>query len=321
MRPPRNGPARGGRWRIVLGAVGFSTLAPLWSAAVPLAALLLLTHRHGAQELLATGVAAGIGLWWLLQPGDLPAQFLRAVVVMSSAAFVILSLRTRWSFTHRALAAALLGLLVASLLLPAFGSSWPEITWWVEFRQGIAFRGLLGMLSAISGQLGQSGLSAAELYEFERRLVDTARLMARYAPSIMTLQVLAGLALATAIYRRLAAEPIGRLPARFRDLRFSEHLGWAVVVSLAVVVLPRLAAVKVAAANVLVVAAVLYALRGAAVVAFGLHLLGGGGLLFWMLTGLVVVLMLPIVVGGAILLGILDAGMNLRRRWSEAASR
>jgi hypothetical protein len=242
-------------------------------------------------------------------------------MVMASAAFVMLSLRTRWSFTHRALAAALLGLLVTSLLLPAFGSSWPEITWWVEFRQGIAFRGLLGMLSAVSGQLGQTGLSAAELHQFERRLADTARLMGWYTPSIMMLQVLAGLALVTAIYRRLVAEPIGRLPARFRQLRFSEHLGWAVVVSLAVVVLPRLAAVKLAAANILLLAAVLYGLRGAAVVAFGLHLLGGGGLVFWLLFGLVVLLMLPIVVGGAILLGVLDAGMNLRRRWSKAASR
>ena len=145
--------------------------------------------------------------------------------------------------------------------------------------------------------------------------------MAWYAPSIMMLQVLAGFALAAAIYRRLATEPIGLPPARFRDLRFSEHLGWAVVVSLAVVVLPRLAAVKAAAANVLFVAAVLYALRGAAVVAFGLHLVGGVGLVFWVLTGLVFLLMLPIVVGGAILLGVLDAGMNLRRRWSQAASR
>jgi hypothetical protein len=35
----------------------------------------------------------------------------------------------------------------------------------------------------------------------------------------------------------------------------------------------------------------------------------------------ILVLMLPFVVGGAILLGVLDGGLDLRRRWRNAAAR
>jgi hypothetical protein len=321
MDHPAEPTRRTGWGRLVLGALGFMTLAPLWAAAVPLAALQLASIRRRTSELAPAGLATGVGLWWLLQPGELPDQFLRAVVLLASVAFLILTVRTGWSFIHRALAGALMGFAVASLLLPVFGSSWPELIWWVEFRQGIAFRSMIGILATLLDTVGSSDVSAIDIRDLERRFADTARLMGRFSPAIVTLQVLAALALAAAVYRRIAVQPIGQVPGRFRDFRFSEHLGWAVVVALMIVVIPRIAALKLVAANALLVAGVLYALRGAAVVAFGLQLLGTGGIVFWLFATLAIVFMLPIVVGGAILLGVLDAGLNLRRRWIDAASR
>jgi hypothetical protein len=271
--------------------------------------------------LAAAALAAAVGAWWLVQPGDLPDQFLRAVVLMASVAFLIVTVRTRWTVTHRALASALIGLTVASLLLPLFGSSWAELIWWVEFRHGIAFRNMIGVLATLFDTVGSADTTAIDVRDLERRFAETARLMGRFAPGIVVLQVLAALTLALAVYRRVAGHPIGRTPGRFRDLRFSEHLGWGVVAALAVIVIPKLAALKLAAANVLLVAGVLYALRGTAVIAYGLQVFGAGGVLFWLFATLAIVFMLPIVVGGAILLGVLDAGLNLRRRWIDAASR
>lgn len=321
MNRPAEQTRRTGWGRVALGALGFMTLAPLWAVAVPLAALQLATPRRGSGEVAAAGLATVFGAWWLLQPGELPEQFLRAVILIASVTFLVLTLRTTWTMTHRALASAALGLGAASLLMPVLGTSWSELIWWVEHRQGMAFRSMIGVLATLFDSGGSSDVSAIDVRELEVRFTEAARLMGRLAPAIVALQVLAALTLATAVYRRIAEQPIGRLPGRFRDFRFSEHLGWVVVASLVIVVIPRIAALKIVATNALLVASVLYALRGTAVVIFGLQLLGTGGIVFWLFATLAIVFMLPIVVGGAILLGVLDAGLNLRRRWIDAASR
>jgi hypothetical protein len=164
-------------------------------------------------------------------------------------------------------------------------------------------------------------LSGAQLADMERWLRTVTRTLSDFAPALAALQLLAGFGLAGVTYRRITSAPVGALPGRLRDFRFSEHLGWTAVVPLAVLLAPKLAAAKLAAANVLAVAAVLYAVRGIAVASFGLNMIGAGGFFLWAALVAIFFLMLPFVVGGAILLGILDAGLNLRRRWSEPASR
>ena len=324
MVPPEAPPRRGSlRRSLVWGAaiVGFATLAPLGSAAVALAGLLWASRPRAFAEVAATGLASGIGLWWLLQPGALPDQFLRAAMVIATATFVVLSMRTGASFTHRALSAAAAAAVGCAVMLPLLGSSWSELRWWVEFQQGTAYRDLIGLLSSAAGSGIVGGTSPADIEQIGARMEATARLMGQFAAGIVVVQILAALTFATAVYRRIAAAPVGRMPSRFRELRFSEHLGWAAVLSLVVVVLPKVASMKLVAANILLVAGVLYALRGAAVVFFGLQILGVGGPLFWTFTIVVGLLMLPVVVGSAILLGVVDAGVNLRRRWTAAAGR
>lgn len=324
MMPPeavarRGSLRRGLAWSAAL--VGFAALAPLGSAAVALAGLLWVSRPRSVGEVAATGVTTGIGLWWLLQPGVLPDQFLRAAMVLATVTFVVLSLWTSVSFMHRALTAAVLAAVTCAAMLPVLGSSWSELRWWVEFKQGMAYRDLIGLLSNAAGEGMLGGTSPADLEDFGARMASTARVMGQFAAGIAVLQVLGALAFATAVYRRITPAPVGRMPARFRELRFSEHLGWAAVLSLVVVVLPKVASIKLLAANVLLVAGVLYALRGVAVIFFGVQLLGIGGPLFWTATIVIGLLMLPVVVGSAILLGVFDAGVNLRRRWTAAAGR
>ncbi|MBI2614929.1 MAG: DUF2232 domain-containing protein [Gemmatimonadetes bacterium] len=114
----------------------------------------------------------------------------------------------------------------------------------------------------------------------------------------------------------MCRSPTGVPPGRFREFRFSEHLGWVGAVALLVMLVPRLAAAKVAAINLLLVSGLLYAVRGAAVTAFGIALLGGAGCGTAALFGLLALFVLPAVVAGAIVLGVIDAGMDLRKRWA-----
>lgn len=311
---------QGGLGHLIVGGIAFIILAPLGLAAIPLAALLLVSRPRSTPEMVVAGVCAGFGLWWLAVPGELPDQLLRAAVISVTALYVMATLWTRLSFTHRALGVIAVTGAGMTGLLAILGSSWGELQWWVEFRAGQSARQLLGAVSAAGERSGVFSPTGAQIETFEQGLQTMTRLLADFYPAISALQLLAGLILATAAYARLARHPVGRLAEPFRYFRFTEHLGWIAVAALVVVVIPKLSAVELPAANVLLIVAVLYALRGAAVLVFGLALAGGGGFFLWAAFGVILFLMLPVVVGGAILLGVIDAGMDLRRRWRSAAN-
>ncbi len=313
MSSPSERTPTGGLGRLVAAVAAFALVAPPALLALPLAALLAAARPRAKVEFVTLGVAAGIGGWWLFARGALPDQTLRAAAVFATVLFVTASLRTRLSVTHRALVA--IGGAAAGLvtLFVALGSSWGALRWSVAHRTGLSARTLIGQLWASARPLG--GGAAQPLVEFEAWLVTLVEVVSRYYPALLALELLAAFALATAIAQRVAARPIGRPLGRLRDFRFTEHLGWAAVLSLAVVVLPKLAAVKAAAANLLVVAAGLYALRGVAVAAFGLAFAGAGGLGLALGLGLLALLMLPVATAGSIVLGVLDSGLDFRRRW------
>jgi len=71
----------------------------------------------------------------------------------------------------------------------------------------------------------------------------------------------------------------------------------------------------------LLVTGVLYAVRGAAVATFGLAAAGGTGFGTIALIALAVLFILPAMAAGAIVLGVVDAGLDLRRRWSATVPR
>jgi hypothetical protein len=315
MTVPSEAP-RGGLGRLIAAGVLFGLAAPIALAALPLAALLLVSRPRSAGELLVAGVAGGFALWWLLVPGALPEQMLRAAAVVGTAAFVGATLWTKWAFTHRALLAASIAVVAVSALLLLLGSSWEELRWWVEHQAGLSVRAVIGMIAAGMGGETSIPLFAVEIEEMEAWLGTIIRWMADFFPAVTMLELLGGFAFATAVYGRTARRPRCVPLSPLRQFRFNEHLGWAAVIPLAVILLPKLAAAKLAAANVLLIACALYALRGLAVAAFGFALLGTGGFFLWAVLAVIFFLMLPVVVGGSILVGVLDAGLNLRRRWT-----
>ena len=199
--------------------------------------------------------------------------------------------------------------------------------WWLaqigdptdQVIRAAAVMGSAAFVARLSGDQAGAGDDAL-VVQLEAWFDSIIPLMADFFPATVAVQMLAGLALATALYRRFA--PAAEVTwGKFRDFRFSEHLGWIAVVALAIVLLTKAATLKVLAANVLVVAGLLYTLRGAAVAWFGLTLTGGPGFLTTGLIAFSVMFMLPVVLIGAIFIGVVDAGLDLRRRWPTPQER
>ena len=290
---------------MLAACAAFLLFAPAGLFTLPLAALLMMSSPHRTRVAVITILAGGFSLAWLFQPGELPDQVLRAASVIAVAAFLPVTLYTRASVTHRAcLAAAAATVSVMFLLLPV-GRSWQEVHWWIEHRMSLVARLMM------RGTWGRE--STFDVDRFADVLEIAVRFVADYHIALLTLQVIAGLGLATALYQRLALEPKGVPAGRFRDFCFTEHLGWPAMAALVVVLVPKLSAAKLGASNVLLVLGTLYALRGLAVAAVGLQQIGSGLVTFFSVV--TAFLMLPVATIGAILLGIVDTSFDLRRRW------
>lgn len=284
-------------------ALALALATPAALIALPAAALLVLAGgpRPGLRAA-AVGLGA-FGLWWLLGTGDLPDQTLRAAALLATAAFVVLSVRAPLSVTHRALLAVAVAAGGTAATFVAFGWSWSRLLWWVEFRTGAALRLMLAQMTA-AGDAGALGAA-----DFEGTLNELIHTSGRLFPAAMALQLFVSLVLAAVLVRRLVGRAVGVPPGRFAEFRFSEHLGWLLAVALVLLVVPPLAPLRTLGLNVLVVMGALYALRGLAVVAFGIRAIRGGPVLY-AAAALAVFFLLP----GVVLLGVVDAGLDLRRR-------
>jgi Predicted membrane protein (DUF2232) len=289
-----------------VGALTQALVAPVALVALPVACLLLVT-RSRRPLAVATGIASGLlAASWLLSTGELPDQVMRSAAVMATAAFAVTSARTQWTFTHRALfslAVAAAGLAGGFLVL---GWSWDRLHWWVSFRAGAALRLVMAATVPQDPGVATVNLDQPGFEDVLRSLVQTT---ADLFPAALALQLLISLALAAAVVPRIARAPVGRPLDRLSDFRFSEHLGWVLAVSLVMLLVPGLGRARPVALNLLVVMGVLYGVRGIAVVTAGLRAVGGGVLLY-AIAAIAIFFLLPAVV----LLGVLDAGLNLRRR-------
>jgi len=303
---------RGGLGRLALGTALFALFAPLPLLAFPLAALLMATPSRTRAELIIGVLAAATSVAWLLLPGPLPEQLVRAALVLTTVAFVGMTLVTRLSFTHRSLFALTVAAAGIALLFALFGWSWDEVTWWVRSRTSYATRLAVSGLR-VAARTENSALLGTE---FDAWVATSSEIASSFFPALVALELVLGMALATSLYHRVSRTPRGARLGRLSEFRFSEHLGWAAVIPLVIVLLPRLAAFKVAASNLLLVTGALYALRGLAVAVAGAAFAGSGPLtaVFAVVAGF---FLLPVVLGGAVLLGVLDAGVDLRRRWTQ----
>ncbi len=293
----------------------FAAVADLALVALPLFFLTLASSPRRRNEILAAAVAAVFAFWWLLTAGPLPQQTLRAAAIIGAAAFTVAAGVSHWTTIHRSLAAisaATVGVAIGFALLKL---TWREMHWTVQHQ----------IASLLAGSIWPGSVPPTESPAIISTVInqpgwgEAAHIMADYYPAIIAIEMIVGFALVNALYHRISRTPWGLPLGQLRDFRFSDHLGWAAVIPLVILLLPKLSAIKLAASNVLVVVSVLYAARGVAVMSFVLSAFGGGfvlNALIW----LAVLFMLPVMLAGAIVLGVVDSRVDLRDRWTVSRS-
>lgn len=299
--------ARGQWWRLVAGTTALTLFAPtaLGLVALPFAALLAMAGLERPRERLLAAFATGGG--FLLLAGiatDPLGAALGAYTVIVAAAFAAGALLAPTGPLRQAWRATLWGVVATGLLgLALRGSAfWGELHWSAVRQASSTVR--------LAVQL------RPEIYQaFEPmvRFFDVA------FPGLIVLQTLAALGLAWQWHARIAARPLGPPLAPFRQFRFADQWVWGLVGAALVWIVPAFAALKGAAANLGLVLAVLYLLRGTAIV---VALAGAAGLPAWTLvagaaaaTALVVPLLL--VIPGLWTLGVFDTWMAFRQRRAD----
>jgi hypothetical protein len=192
--------------------------------------------------------------------------------------------------------------LAGALLLALDG--WARVDWLVNARIQAGAAATMQMLRLLSGGEGGGGAMGEAVQR-------TAELQAGIFPALLGLASLAGLGVAWWFWVRLARGS-GTGLAPFRGFRFPDALIWVLIAGIALVLVAGWSSgwgrVGV---NLTVFMGALYVLRGAAVL---LVLSGGIGILGALLLGLGLVLAAPVLLAGAMVVGVGDSWVDLRAR-------
>lgn len=284
-----------------LVAFVFAVTQPLLLIGFPLA-LLLVTFGPGdrvaAVVVLAVGGLALVGersgLWW----------FERGWPILLGGAFVWVSGWGRsWSFSGQALAA--LGL--ASIAVAVICALSPGL--WASIDSAVAARA--SRAAAAAGQLLGDSVEGTVRSAMEKAVALQIKLF----PALIWVSSLGGLGAAVSIRSRLAGE--AGIFGPFRSFRFNDHLIWLWLVGLTLLVAPVGEFAERVGSNAALFMGLLYALRGLAVF---LSLVGGVSVLAGVVTGLVAVLLYPVLVMilvASVLVGLGDTWFNVRERFRE----
>lgn len=306
---------------LALVATLVSAIHPALLIALPLALLMVaLPAARSAYRLVGVIIVVllfadpATGTMWYAERGwalMLGATFLAAV-----------ALRPAGSFVHRGLAAVAVTTVVGGAVLLVSGA-WTRIEWALarRFRAASAF--WTARLEAANersveatGDTVQTVVDPA-LADMRGTLERVAELEVMLYPAMLALASLAALAAAWWCYRRLI-ERSGEALSPMREFRFTDHLVWVLIAGAILLILPLGEVAARLGANLATFMAALYALRGAAIV---LTLTGVGSVGAFLL-GVMAVLLLPLVAGAALVIGLSDTWLDLRRRRSsdDAAS-
>jgi hypothetical protein len=307
------GAERGRGWAVVallaLATMVLSVVQPALLIFVPLA-LLLVGLPPRRPVLLAL---AGLILWLTFR--EVPAEptlwyFERGWALVLGAWFLLaVTLLPQWRFLPRALLALAGSVVTASLFLLASRGGFQRLDGLLSdqlrgaARNAVATWSRLVGLDRVSEDLTSAVYAAAEL-------------QVKLYPAMLALASLAALGIAWWSFGRLAhgdRAPLGSL----REFRFRDELVWLLVGSVLLLGLPLDALATRVGENVLTFMAVLYVLRGAAV----LLVIGGvPGPLGIAVGVLLVVFLYPFVMATAFLVGLSDTWLDIRKRRQQAAS-
>jgi hypothetical protein len=248
-----------------------------------------------------------------LGPADEFEQLERAWVVLltASLAIVLIATGARGYASSSLLAVAGAGG-AAGILMLVTHLTWGMVAGLVEHHYFLLARTLVDLVAPV-------GTPAHET--INGSLLGGIHVLSGLLPGLVLLQSLAALALAWALYHRIARQPRSEPLGPLALFRFNDHLIWGVAVSLLVVLLPRLAWAKALGGNLLVFFGGLYLVRGVAVLAAVAAAVGFSGLLASLIVLFVSAFLMPVVAVTALALGLSDTLVDWRLRLARAVSK
>ena len=296
-----------GRWSTAFALSLAVLLLPVFDALalilLPLALLILALPGNRRVHWIAIGVAFAVS--GTLFVGGPLATVSRGWALMLGSIYLAMTLaQPHWDTTSRALSTVLIAMVAGTIGLSASGELVALDTMVQEqFRT----------VSAAFENLRVQMPDAEWVTEASETTGRISEVQAEVFPALLALQSLAALALASWTVRRTGrSEAEAFRLGRLRDFRFNDNLIWLLILGLLLVLSPASPLWTRIAANVLVFMGSLYALRGLAIF---VYLAEGTKSIMTMIFGtLVLIFLYPVVVTGALLMGISDTWLYVRNR-------
>jgi len=281
-----------------------STARPSVLVAVPFLLLVGTNALRGYAILGATLIAIIIvmagpydGMWYLE----------RGWALLLGGCFVGLSIvRPKMKISDRALEAVFGALVLVAILMTLMSGAWNIVDWVISDR-------VRATVAQVIALVGSEGLAPALMTAF----YQTAEVQILIFPALTALASMSALLLSWWLFIFFSGrseEALGPV----KNFRFNDHLIWMLVVGLFLLFTRWSEPLQRLGSNAVVFIGALCAVRGAAVIVF---ITGGFSVLGYAMTLFGLVIVPPIVLGGAVLIGIADIYLDFRKRSEQLAAR
>lgn len=311
--PSDPAPVQGGRgWPRALGlmvvALLTSVAQPTVLIGIPFVVLAFVLGMRRTRVLAVAVVA--LFLIFVGVPPDRGWYLEWAWALLLGGWFAAFTLRRPQSpFAERALGALVGTAGVSALVLGLRSGAWAAVQWVVQERMT---RGIAAMLEVVRMARGGHGVPQAVV----TGLYGWVDGQVQVFPAMLGLASLGALGVAWWAYVRLTTDSDGALRP-LKSFRFNDHLVWVLIGGVLLLVL-RVGGFARVGLNAVVFMGALYTVRGAAVIFF---LSGGLSLLGYVLLLVAIVLVPPLVPAGALVVGVGDTWLDVRRRVRDARLR
>ena len=282
-----------------------STARPSVLVAVP---FLLLVGTNAFRGYAISGATLIAIIIVMIGPYDGMWYLERGWALLLGGCFVGLSIaRPKMKISDRALEAVFGALVLAAILMTLMSGAWNIVDWVISDR----VRATVAQAITLVGMFFP--LAPALITAF----YQTADAQILIFPALTALASMSALLLSWWLFIFFSGrseEALGSV----KNFRFNDHLIWMLVVGLFLLFTRWNEPLQRLGSNAVVFIGALCAVRGAAVIVF---ITGGFSVLGYAMTLLGLVIVTPIVLGGAVLIGIADIYLDFRKRSEQLAAR
>jgi hypothetical protein len=301
-----------GRWSTALGLTVAVLLLSIFDtlALVLLPVAVLMVGLPGERRARWMVIGAVVWLLGLMLSGGMLGPLSRGWALLLGGIYLILALvRPDWDVISRALASVGLAFAAGVLGLLVVGQA--------EVVEAMVREHFETVSALTIGDLQSRMPDSAWVADLRGASERISELQARLFPALLGLQSVAALALASWWIRKLGRtdHPAFELHP-LREFRFNDQLIWLLIGGIALLILPLGDAAAAAALNVLVFMGGLYVLRGLAVFVF--LAAGSKSIVTMVLGALALIFLYPIAFTAALLMGVGDTWLDVRRRVAVA---